>query len=99
MRDHPDWRYRMSPANSSIVRATVRHRRLSFEILECRTMLSVTVDLASRAAMLSSADESITANGGSDFNGKLSADGRYVVFGSAATNLVSGINYYPGMWN
>ena len=44
--------------------------------------------------------ESVTANGESDFyQGKISADGRYVAFVSSAPNLVNGLHFDAGIAN
>lgn len=44
--------------------------------------------------------ESVTAHGESNFDHRtMSADGRFVIFASAAINLVTGVQYYPEIWN
>ena len=64
-------------------------RRLGFEKLEERRMLSVSVDIASKAAW-----SPLGANGDSRSGSQLiSADGRYLYFHSDATNLVAGLEY------
>jgi Tol biopolymer transport system component len=67
-------------------------RRIRFEALEQRQLLSVApmIDLVS-AVDTDSANADISADGRSTSQ-KISADGRYVVFQSDATNLVPGDN-------
>lgn len=65
-----------------------RCRNFRIEALECRALLSI-------AAVSLRTDGIDTGNVGSTFS-QQSADGRYVVFRSAATNLVSGVNDVNG---
>ena len=68
-------------------------RRLGFESLEDRRLLSV--DLVSKAAIPSG-----TASGDSFvYTNSISANGRYVAFTSSASNVVSGIAVSPGVQN
>ena len=65
-----------------------RYRTIGMEPLESRAMLSV-------AAISLRTDGVDTGNVGSPFS-QQSADGRYVVFRSSATNLVSGVRDVNG---
>lgn len=65
-----------------------RCRNFRIEALECRALLSI-------AAVSLRTDGIDTGNVGSTFS-QQSADGRYIVFRSAATNLVSGVNDVNG---
>src|SRR5688572_23404643 len=65
-----------------------RRRTLAVEPLETRAMLSV----SAVSLRVGGAD---TGNTGATFS-QQSADGRYVVFRSASTNLVSGVNDVNG---
>ena len=65
-----------------------RYRAFGIEPLEDRAMLSI-------SAVSLRVDGTNTGNVGSTFS-QQSADGRYVVFRSAATNLVSGVNDVNG---
>lgn len=63
-------------------------RRLGFELLEERQMLSVSIAVASRAA-----EPPISGAGESGHSGiVVSGNGRYVVFDSDAPNLIAGID-------
>jgi hypothetical protein len=76
-------------------------RRLGFEPLEERRMLAVTIDVASKANTPDPAfPQSVTSNDSSvSAPNSVSADGRFVVFRSKATNLVSGYQFTPGVDN
>ena len=65
-----------------------RYRTFRIEALECRALLSI-------AAVSLRTDGADTGNVGATFS-QQSADGRYVVFRSSATNRVSGVNDVNG---
>ena len=76
-------------------------RRLGIESLEERRMLSVAIDVASKASTPDPAfPQSATSNDSSvSAPNSVNADGRFVVFRSKATNLVSGYLFTPGVDN
>src|SRR4051794_10983855 len=69
--------------------------RPRFELLEDRCMLSVSMDVASKAAVVSDSPSGSSVV----YGNSMSTDGRYVAFLSDAVNLVGGVTMTPGVKN